>query len=252
MLKRFLLLTSLTLLIFTGCTSKKEVAIVNENGKYGTLENSNSAEIKPIYDNISSFDDAGNKNVKTEHPNVINLHWINNYYGNEYAIVKYEGKYGIVTRDNRMVVKPIYDSITKLFNGFSVIKLDDKYGYLNNKFEVVQKPIFKKAREFMEDAAFVQSNANGKWGCITKEMNLKINDTYDEVYAFNEGLARTVKDGKWGFINTSCEVVAEPKFDYAYDFSNGYAKVENGDEIAYINAKGEEIVKPVFSEGENF
>lgn len=252
MVRNILLTASLALLFLTGCSTKEELAIVNEKGKYGALQNNSEVTIKPIYDELSSFDDRKNKNVKTEHPHVINLHWLHNYYGDEYAIAEYEGKYGVVNKNNEMIVKPIYDSITKLFNGFSVIKLDDKYGYMDDKFEVVQKPIFRKAREFAGNVAFVQSNANGKWGCITQEMDLKINDVYDEIYSLYNGFARTVKDGKWGYLDDTCKVIVEPKYDYAHDFTKGYAKVMKNGQIAYINNKGEEITKNIFTRGENF
>lgn len=252
MLKKVLLTTSLTILFFAGCSTKEEMVIVNEKGKYGVLDNKGNVIIKPVYDEISNFDDRNDKNIKTEHPHVLNLHWLHNYYGEEYAIAEYNGKYGVVNKKNEMVVKPIYDSISKLFNGFSVIKLDNKYGFLNDKFEVVQKPIFKEVREFLGNVTFVQSNANGKWGCITKDMNLKINDEYDEIYNLYDGFARTVKDGKWGYINDKCEVVIKSTYDYAYDFSNGYAKVLKDKNIAYINKKGEKITKNIFTHGENF
>ena len=252
MFKKVLITTSLAILFFTGCSTKEEMTIVNEKGKYGVLKNNGDVIVKPVYDEISNFDDRNDKNIITEHPHVLNLHWLHNYYGDEYAIAEYKGKYGVVNKNNEMVVKPIYDSITKLFNGFSVIKLDDKYGFLNDKFEVVQKPIFRDAREFLGNVTFVQSNANGKWGCITKEMDLKINDEYNEIYNLYDGFARTVKDGKWGYINDKCEVVVKPTYDYAYDFSKGYAKVLKGKDIAYINQKGEQITKNIFSRGENF
>ncbi len=252
MLKKVLITTSLAILFFTGCSTKEEIAIVNEKGKYGALDNNSNVVIKPVYDELSSFDDRKNKNIKTNHPNVLNLHWLHNYYGDEYAIAEYNGKYGVVNKNNELVIKPIYDSISKLFNGFSVIKLDEKYGFLDDKFEVVQKPIFRDAREFLGNVTFVQSNANGKWGCITKDMDLKINDEYDEVYNLYDGFARTVKDGKWGYINDKCEVVVIPSYDYAYDFSKGFAKVQKNGHIAYINEKGEEITKNIFTSGENF
>ena len=252
MFRNILVVSSLAILFFTGCSSKEDIAIVNEKGKYGVLSNNSDVIIKPIYDELSNFDDRQDENTITEHPNVINLHWLHNYYGDEYAIAEYKRKYGIINKNNEMVVKPIYDSITKLFNGFSVIKLDDKYGYMNDEFEVVQKPIFKNAREFLGKVTFVQSNANGKWGCITKDMDLKINDVYDEIYNLHDGFARVVKDGKWGYLNDSCEVIVEPLYSYAYDFSNNYAKVVKDKEIAYIDEEGKEITKNIFTDGENF
>lgn len=236
----------LSIVFFAGCSSKKKIEIFDEKSKYGVLEDNNDVIIKPIYDEMSNFDARENKNSKTDHPNILNFHWLHNYYGDDYAIVEYKSKYGVVNKKNEMVVKPIYDSITKLFNGYSIIKLDDKYGYMNNNFEVVQKPIFKYAREFYGNVTFVQSNANSKWGCITKDMNLIINDEYDEVYNLYNGFARIVKDGKWGFINDKCEVLIKPTYEYAYDFSNEYAEVRNNGKVLYVDEKGNELTAEIY------
>ncbi len=111
MFKKVLITTSLTVLFFAGCSTKEEVAIVNEKGKYGVLANSNEVIIKPVYDELSTFDDRKNKNIKTDHLHVLNLHWLHNHYGDDYAIAEYKGKYGVVNKKNEMLVKPIYDSI---------------------------------------------------------------------------------------------------------------------------------------------
>jgi len=251
MLKNIIITIVFTILFFTGCTNKN-VAIVGENGKYGTFEDSGEVAVKPIYDNISSFDDLEDKNARVQHPHYFNIHWLHNNEGKEYAIVKYEGKYGIISRDNKMLVKPIYDSISKFFNGFALIKVDNKYGFLDKEFNVVQKPIFKDAREFLADVTFVQSTADGKWGCITKDMDLKINAKYDEIYNLYNGFARVKNGDKWGFINDKCEVVVEPKYEYVYDFSKGYAKVVKNNLIGYINSEGKEVSEKIFNLAQEF
>ncbi len=252
MYRNILLLVSVVLLSFTACSSKKEIVVVNEEGRYGVLDNSGQVVVKAVYDDLSGFDNTEDKNVKTEHPNLINLHWLHNYCGDEYAIAEYKGKYGIVNKNNEMLVKPIYDSISKLFNGFFVIGLDGKYGYMNKEFKVVQKPIFKKVRDFEGNITFVQSTANGKWACLTKDMQLKNRHEYDEAYSLYNGYSRIVKNGKWGFVNDECILVVEPKYDYAYDFTKGLAKVKFNGRIAYVNTKGKEVTKNIFTNGERF
>ncbi len=252
MYKNILFLMLVILLSFTACSSKKELVIINEKSKYGVLDSNGDVVIKSVYDGLSNFDNIQNKNVKTEHPNLINLHWLHNYRGDEYAIAEYKGKYGIASKNNGMLVKPIYDSISKLFNGFFVIELDDKYGYMNKEFEVVQKPIFKKVRDFEGNITFVQSMANGKWACIGKDMHLKSKHEYDEAYSLYNGYSRIVKNGKWGFVNDKCTLVIEPKYDYAHDFTKGLAKVKFNGRIAYVNTKGEEVTKNIFTNGERF
>ena len=240
------------ILFLSACSTKEKVTIIKENNKYGLLSSKNDIRVKAIYDKLSKFDDIKNKNIKTQHPNVFNLHWIHNYYGNDYSISKYNNKYGIVNNKNIMLVKPIYDSISKAFNGFFIVQIDNKFGYLNDKFELVQKPIFLSASEFIGNAAFVGSAVNGKLGCITQSMELKINGQYDEIFNFVNGYARTKLGNKWGYISDKCEIIAEPYYDYVYDFSNTYAKVVKNGKIGYINSKGNTILKPILNNGEKF
>ncbi len=247
MLKNILFTALLSLLFLTACSTKEELAIVNEKWKYGASKSDDEISIKPIYDGISNFDDANNKNTRRDYTNVLSLHWLHNYSGAEYAIVEYRGKKGIITKDNKMVVKPIYDSITKLFNDFFIIKLDNKYGYMNSDFEVVQKPIFKNAREFLTDITFVQSNSDGKWSCITKDMELK-DSVYDEVYNFSNGFAKVLKNSKWGYIDSSCKILVDPQYDYVYNFNKGYGKVIKNGKILYINTDAEEVPTDVVME----
>ncbi len=55
MFKKVLITTFLTVLFFCGCSTKEEVTIVNEKGKYGALANNNEVIIKPIYDELSTL-----------------------------------------------------------------------------------------------------------------------------------------------------------------------------------------------------
>ena len=247
MILKLILNTFFIVFIFNACSSKDEVTILKENGKYGTLNKNSKIFIKPVFDQMSIFDDNKDKNLKIKHPNLLNFHWIHNYYGNEYSIIEYKNKYGIISRDNKMFVKPIYDSISRLYNGFFIIGIDGKYGYMNNNFEVVQKPIFKNVRDFSENVTFVQSNTNDMWACITKDMILKIKPSFDEVYDFHDGFARVVEAGKWGYVDDSCEVLIKPIYDYAYDFSDGSAKVEKNGNIFYINDLGNEISRTFYT-----
>ncbi len=253
MFKNIIFISSIfVILFFSACSNKERVTIIKEENKYGLLSNKNNISVKAIYDKLSKFDDIENKNIKTQHPNLFNLHWIHNYYGNDYSISKYNNKYGIVNNKNKMLVKPIYDSMSKLFNGFFIVQIHGKFGYLNDKFKLVQKPVFSSAGEFIGKAAFVGSTVNGKLGCITKTMNLKINGKYDEIFNFVNSYARTKLGNKWGYISDECEVIAKPIYDYAYDFSNSYAKVIKNGKVGYINSKGKKILKPILNNGEKF
>lgn len=252
MIKNVLIASSFALVILSGCANKNDVALIEQDGKYGVIKNDGNTSVKPIYEELTWFDDSNNKNIKVEHPHYFNIHWFHNYAGeNEYAIAKIDGKYGVIDKDNKILVKPIYDSISKLFNGYSVIKKDGMYGYLNKDLNIVKEPVFKDAKEFLNDATFVQSK-DLKWACITKEMKMEIKPTYDEVYNFNDGLSRVKKDNNWGFVNEKCEEIVKPTYEYAYEFLNEYAKVVKNGKVLFIDNTGKEITKKLYNDVANF
>lgn len=251
MIKKILVASSFTLLVLSGCTSKDEVSIVKKDNKYGVIDNTGKSLVNTEYEELTWFDDSKNKNLKLNHPNYFNFHWFHNYAGNEYAIAKKDGKFGIIDKENKMLVKPMYDSITKLFNGYSIIEKDGKFGYLNEDLELVKKTIYDEAKEFLDEATFVKAS-NLKWACITKDMAEKEKAVYDEVYNFNNTIARVKKENKWGYVNNSCEELVKPIYEYAYDFSNGIGKVIKDGKITFVNKEGKELTKNIYKSASNF
>lgn len=53
------------------------------------------------------------------------------------AIVKYEGKYGVINRANEVVIPIIYKELGERCQGLFSVKLDKKYGFINTKGELV-------------------------------------------------------------------------------------------------------------------
>ena len=232
------------LLITSGCSNyQTHYAVVQEGDKDGLLHESGYIVIKPIYNHITNF--TGDEAVY-EHMHPINLHWIHNRGSKAYAIVVNSNeKYGAVDINGKLLLKPIYDSITYFFNGYARVEVGGKFGLINENFEVVLKPTYDYIQEFVGDIAILESN--NKYGCINKNMELKIKPSYDRIYFQQEKFLRTQIEGKWGYLDHQCNILAKPIFDYAYDFSNGYAKVLLDDKIGYLSPNGELITKPIFT-----
>src|SRR5690606_31841971 len=55
-----------------------------------------------------------------------------------------------------------------------------------------------------------------------------IDEKYDSVWEFTEGLAAVYKDDKWGFIDNTGKVVIPIIYDEVDIFSEGLAKVRKG------------------------
>ena len=64
-----------------------------------------------------------------------------------------------------------------------------------------------------------------KWGFIEPSCRLVIPDFYDEVRAFQEGLAVVRQKGRWGYIDRRGKTLIPTNFRGAWSFSNGIARV---------------------------
>ena len=235
---------SLCAIFLVGCNQPEtRYAIIEESDKDGVIHESGYVIVKPIYKQIFDFD--GNYEF-FNHPHFINLHWIHNQANQAHAIVQnIDGKFGIINQQGKLLLKPIYDSITYFFDGFARIQIGDRYGLIDTNFKIILKPTYDYISEFTGDIAILHHKE--KYGCINKDMELKIKPTYERIYFQQEDFLRTSLDNKWGYLDNQCNVLSKPIFDYAYDFSNGIAKVVLDEKVGYLNSKGDLITKPIFT-----
>ncbi len=238
------LLLLIAILFMSGCSySSPKYTIVQELDKDGVLHESGYITAKPIYKHIFNF--SGNGEF-FEHKHLINLHWIHNQSSQSYAVVQnIDKKYGVINPNGKLLLKPIYDSVTYFFNGFMRVESGGKFGLVNRNFEIVVKPIYNSIHEFVGDIAILEYK--NKYGCINRDLELKIKPTYERIYFQQENFLRTNLDGKWGYLDNKCNVLSKAIYDYGYDFSNGFAKVLLGDKIGYLKEDGTLLQKHLFT-----
>jgi len=249
-MKKFIYMIGLlSIVLFTGCSTKQQnQAVVSINDKEGLVKNSGEITIKPIYKSLSKFED---KNFTYLHPNHFNVHWIENNYEVSYALISNdENKFGIINKEGEILIKPIYDSIGRFYNGFAKIELNKKFGLINEDFEVVVKPIYDEALEFVYNTIIVKKF--GKYGCIDKNLELKIKPTLDMIYIQEEGFKRIEENNKWGLLDNYCNIIVKPTYDYISNFQNGFAKVKSENQWGFLDTKGNLFFKPRFTKVEKF
>jgi len=252
-MKKYLIAASL-LAVMAGCTSKNHTTVVSLDNKDGLLNENGKVLIKPIYKKMYKFTEI-EKN-KYEHPNYLNLHWLHSGV-NEYAIVKnVDNKYGIITKDGKLKLKVIYDSIGSFFNGYAKIEVNNKFGLIDENFNVVVKPIYDDVRNTIDGATIVRNfdkNKRTKYGCLDNKFKLAAPIDYDMIYLSTEKRMRIQKDNLWGFMDTNCNIISKPQYKYVNDFSNGRAKVQRIDGLeTYITLDGKEIERKTFTNGLDF
>ena len=166
-----------------------------------------------------------------------------------YFMVVQGGKYGVVDKDNHVVLPIIYDGMTydaenhvgllqkggqrSLVDGtgkqltdkfyddiqyyaadYKQVRLDGRIGYLNDAFELAVPADYESGGREADGLICVRSD--GKWGYITPANEVKIDFQYDSASTFQEGIARVSRDGKAGFIDADEKTVVPFDFDDVY------------------------------------
>jgi len=231
-------------LFITGCsTNNMHYSMITEHNKVGVINQDGYIIIKPTYKQILTFD-SSEDSVGTE--KLSQLNWIGKNT-NLYAIVQStNNKYGVINQSGKLLLKPVYDSLTYFFDGFMKIEVGGNFGLVDKNFKIILKPIYTSISEFTGDIAIVEHK--GHFGCINKKMDLKIKPTYQTIYFQQEDFLRTRLNGKWGYLDNKCNVLSKAIYDYGYDFSNGFAKVLLDNKIGYLKGDGTLLQKNIFSD----
>ena len=84
-----------------------------------------------------------------------------------------------------------------------------------------------------------------KWGCMNGRGQVVIEPKFDEVNAFDGGLAAVKIKNKFGFIDKAGRVVIDFRFRTASAFADGLSFFELPDgRVGYIDKKGKYIWEP--------
>ena len=94
---------------------------------------------------------------------------------------------------------------------------------------------------FNENSLATIQNTNGRWGVIDKTGKTIIPFKYDALKIFTEDLAGFKKNGKYGFMDINEKVHIEPIFDDVSAFNNGIAAVRIGDKAHLIDKSGKKV-----------
>jgi hypothetical protein len=111
-------------------------------------------------------------------------------FQNDFARVRKDDKYGYINKQGIEVVKPIYDNVYDLHEGFAIVK-NNKWGYINKQGIEVIPLIYDEVWDFKDDFAVVQNN--NKFGFIDKQGKEVIPCIYDHPAQADKELKKYIK-----------------------------------------------------------
>lgn len=156
--------------------------------------------------------------------------------------------YGFVDKSGNEVIPAAYDDlqISWFENGYAIVKKNGKYGTVNRQNVMVIPFEYEKLNDF--NNGITTAKKGGKWGIIdtaNKELVAFTMD-YETVYEFSSGYAYTEKKGVKGYIDTKGKpAFTGITFSEAFPFgNNGYAIVcEEKGKRYLLNANGSTLFK---------
>lgn len=246
------------------------MAIVNENGKFGFIDNTGKLVVPCIYEEIESFDiktfkgelTAAKKDgrwgfIDKKGKVVIPFEYEDHVYisvghtiCDDKRKVRKNGKWGIINMNGQMEIPCKYDSIGSFNYGLAPAKIGYKYVYINMQGKIVLAGDYDKAETFENGIAKV-TKRDSTYMINTKgeKVNVNVNQT-----EFHDGLcvvAKFVKEEAsiyYGYANEKMKLVIPYDYDEAYDFENGMALVKLGGKWGYIDTNGNWIIYREFDE----
>jgi WG containing repeat len=207
---------------------REGVAAVKKDGKYGFIDKTGK-ELFPLrkYDYIGGFENGLSA----------------------FRIIK-AGKelYGFVDKTGNEVIPAVYDDLQiSWFEGdYAIVKKNGKYGTINKQNATIIPFEYESINDFTN--GITTAKKAGKWGVIdtvNKEL-VPFTMDYETVYEFNSGYAYAEKDDVKGYIDTKGKPAFNNiKFSEAFPFGkDGYAIVceENGKRYL-LNVNGSTLFK---------
>ena len=149
------------------------------------------------------------------------------------AKVEKGGKYGLIDKNGREVLKPVYDylySFSLSYGDMMKVEQDGKYGLIDESGKIVLSVEYDYLYSFSSSyGGLMKVEKNKKLGLVNKNGQIILPVAYDYIYNVStsyDGMMRVEQNGLYGLVDKSGREVLPVKYDNIYSFKNGKAKVK--------------------------
>lgn len=160
--------------------------------------------------------------------------------------------YGVVGKNNTIVVPFEYDEIIRTFSsGLINVCKNDKWGCLdlegNTVIPLVYDWIFPFGKDPLDTTG---AKRNGKWGIIDRKGNVIIPCVYDEEIVFRHERAIVSMNGKKGMIDKGGDIIIPCQYFYLKPFSKSSIlfKAANNNKCGVIDIYGKTRVPLIYDD----
>lgn len=214
------------------CPSVRPLVCVGLEGKYGFVNEDDSAVVPIIYEDII-----------TRRPH--------RKYKDK-IIAKLNGKYGVIDDSNSTIIPFKYDDIEfHYLDGYEMpfaVQLNNKWGLITS----TDRPLFEPKFDSIQYLKYAANGKfaflhNGKWGVADTNGNVVIKAAFSNIEALEGDYYIYSENGKKGFINNKGETLSEPIYDEIQEVHEYWALLKKGEYNGIFNMlSGKEIIPPTY------
>jgi len=223
---------------------EKQATFLTESGKL--MDNVPLAQLDKMAEEFIKEWSAGNwKPDKWEWALPADFTSAEPFFNNGRALVRQNGKWGVIDLSGKFIEQPRYDQIKKIHHSPNYkISQNGKWGLLLEGGKLAIPPAWEDVGDMHHGMIPVCSA--GKWGYAEEGGKLVIPCQWDSVWSFSSvGTAVVTLKGKRGFIDRRGKVIVKPEWDGAITHTpEGIAAVRRGNGWALVNRSGKLLCKP--------
>ena len=268
-----------------------DIAIVERSGRFGAIDRAGNEIIPVVFesvipDSLGRAAEVQLHNRRAPIDSTLNIDFtllydeiqpFRNVDSVRLAVVKVNGRHGLVNPDMHEVVQPVYQMIAPFHEGLARVNRSGRYNYITPAGKEISPTGFDDAYDFVGEYAIATLGANkgvvdhsGEFqpveftqgiGVIRRKGHLAIitrggvpvNDLlYDSIAPFSGTRAIICRGGRYGFIDPDGFEIVKPIYDSVYNFEGPAARVCQSALWGLIDMKGLLLARPVYQSMEPF
>lgn len=265
---------------------QNQLFLVQKNDKQGVMNKEGKLILEVEYDYIMISGQSINaqKNGNTYYFNTKgekiqnNITTIPTENSNYFITINQQDKFGIIDKNNNIILENVYSYIEYAFNNYfiitkdlevSVINVENREEQLKGSYNVIQKienrnilqaiilnpytielynKDLKKIASMQQATISVQENFIKLSSSVDRKyFDINGNEIQNTQVFPNLSLFAFKQENKWGFKNNEGKVIVEPIYDMVTELNSyGFAGIKQNGKWGVINFEGKVIVEPMY------
>lgn len=208
---------------FEGSGKGADLIRIRDNKKWGFADKNGKVILKPIYDQIKPYYgiiqlSIGSKKGYLSADGLTPFDPVYTSIDFQYQMghtfylttkeVNNSRQYGVLDKNAKMLLKPLYDKI-KFENGLFIVKMNDKSGAFDLNGIEILSPVFD---ELYTENQILIIKKEKQWLKLDRKSKIKSNLNFDNITHNNDFFGVNLNN-KWGAINLDGKLILPVKYD---------------------------------------